>query len=525
MVFLAVSAVDADSEHLEVYILTGQSNSLGTTNLEGSDFEPGVHPADSQTALFWSNVSTASSDPKHIVLYGDSGGVFSTLQMQQGDGVSPNFWGPEFGFARTFFDSGARNVAIVKLSRGGGGNSFWLPATGHMHNHLLASTSASATAQIDLALNAAQSAGHTFEVKGFMYLQGESNNAIEAGEADVRLQSLVTDVRSHINANYSNAAESMYTVVAEPAASQSTANRVTTAHLQGELGDNREDIAFFRTRDLSLKSDAIHFGRNAKLEIGRRFADAFNSQSWVEAPHRLGGYSASEGSVNAIPHPIAQGLIETGAQVPGVTMQEINDGGTPAWRILDNSRNANPGYRDTLGAVDFQEMFSQGWVLTATAKVVRGGGLVLWGVDTANDPGWGVAGTNGNLNGFKLQRVNGDELEVALWSGATPVNLGPGSADHYHTLELRGAAESSLFDFYIDGELQSADLDLTSGEGLAGFQNSLVFNSGSVGGTGLDVYWSEVSLHVVPEPSSCWLGATSFILAMLIHKLATRKSL
>ena len=166
----------------------------------------------------------------------------------------------------------------------------------------------------------------------------------------------------------------------------------------------------------------------------------------------------------------------------------------------------------SLVSSDFQQMFDRGWKFRATAKVISGSGLASWSVSgVSNDPGWGIASGNGNMNGFQLARVNGDELQVSLWSGQTPVNLGPGSAEEFHTIELRGIARSSKFDFYIDGQLRSAGNDLTNGPGLVGFQNALTFNSGSIGGTGMDVYWNEVSLTAIPEPTSAvlswiWIG-------------------
>ncbi|MCA9240492.1 MAG: hypothetical protein KDA37_09845, partial [Planctomycetales bacterium] len=461
-----------------------------------------------------SNVNAANSVyPAN--LYGDSTGLFTTLQVQQGDGsANPTFWGPEFGFARTMGASGETNIMVIKASRGGGGNGLWdketfegNSASGHMWGHLR-DTVDTALAQIP--------AGDSFEIKGFLHLQGESNSTAEAAAADARLQNLIDNLKRHINANYSNAAAGMYSVVGEIAASQSSSSRVTTTVLQEALGDSSSQIAFVRTRDLPLKSDGIHFGGSQKLEIGRRFADAFLSQGWTENPSLLAGYSAGAGSVNAIPHPIAQGLRELGAQVPGVTMEGIDDAGTPAWRMLDDSRNINPEYRREFGPGDFQEMFLKGWVFKATARVIRGGGLALWGVNTDTDQGWGVNGPSGSLNGFQFERVNGDELQVGLWLSETQVNLGPGSADQYHTFELRGAAGSSLFDFYIDGALQTAGVDLTSGPGQSGYQDALVFSTGSTPGSGLEVYWKEVSLSVTPEPSGASLltSLTAFIASL-----------
>lgn len=490
--------------------MTGQSNSLGTTNLEGAAFDPGFHPADTSTDFFWSNASTSSSNSNNIILYGDSGGAITTLQMQQGAGPSPNFWGPEFGLARTLFDSGDSGVMVIKASRGGGGNGFWLPNTGHMYNHLLS--------QIDAGLTAVQQAGHTFDVRGFLYLQGESNGGGEAAAAGARLQTLINNVQSHINAGYANAAADMYSVVGEIAASSSNANRALTTTQQLELANASEAISFIATSDLPIKRDGIHFGRDPKLEIGRRYGDAFNSRSWVEDPKRLAGYSANFGSLTAIPHPIAQGLAGGGTAAPAVALEPINDDGIPAWRMVDNNpRSSNPSYRQSLDSEGYQQMFDQGWVFRATAKVISEGGLAFWSISQDADPGWGLTEAQ-TMNGFELSRVNGDELEVGLILGQTAINLGPGSADKYHTFELRGTAGTSLFDFYINGALQFPGNDLTTTAGVTGFDNSMAFTSGLGAATGVEVYWNEVTLLAVPEPTTLLLFGPGLCASVLFRR-------
>ena len=256
----------AQAEHLNIYVLTGQSNSLGTTELEGDAYGPGQHPADNNTHFFWSNPSAiGSADPDKIVLLGDSGGMIQSLQMQQGRDVNPTFWGPEFGLARTLHDAAVPNVMVVKVSRGGGGNGYWRPEHGHMANHLLT--------QIDKSLAAAVTAGHTFQVRGFLYLQGESNSAVEADVADKRFLELRDAVIARINSAHTGAADDMHAVIAEVAAS-STGSRVTTTKLQRSLAQTHPAISFVDTHDLPLKSDKLHFGRDSKLQIGQRFASA-----------------------------------------------------------------------------------------------------------------------------------------------------------------------------------------------------------------------------------------------------------
>lgn len=482
---------------LQVYLFTGQSNSLGTTSSSEMLLSPGADPADASTLFFWSNVlSTNTVYPP--LLYGTSGGLWTSLQTQQGDAAAnPTFWGPEFGFARTMNQAGVSDVMVIKASRGGGPNTLWDESTfeanndaGHMWGHLR-DTVMAGLAQVG--------GGEPFQVKGFLYLQGESNSASDAAVADARLADLVANLKSLIESTYPGTTSGMYTVVAEIAASQSSAVFQTTTNQQRELAQGSGEVGFFGTSDLPLKADGIHFGGNEKLEIGYRFADAFNSQGWVEHPDLLGGYSADPGSLDAIPHPIAQGLAEAG-NLAGVTMEALNDNGMAAWRIFDDSAASNPEYRQALVNDDFQAMFDTGWVFTTRAKVASGGGLALWSLTSANDPGWAVSSPR-TINGFQLSRVNGDELTVTLWNNQSTVNLGAGSADMFHVLEMRGAAGSSFFDFYIDGQLEVAGLDLRDGVGLAGFDDIIVFNSGSTGGVGRDVYWNQVSLRAVPEPS------------------------
>lgn len=508
---------------LDVYLLTGQSNSLGTTELEGStpaQYGPGSDPADPATQFFWSNVDgTNTLYPP--TLYGNSAGVVTTLQMQQGDANNPAFWGPEFGFARTMAAVGASHLMVVKTSRGGGGNTWWDQSafdanhnSGHMWGQLRDT--------VDAALTAAQNAGYQVRVRGLLYLQGESNSSAEAAVADGRLSSLVANLQQHINTNYSNAASGMKTVVGEIAVSSSNASRITTTNLQRSLADSRDDVAFIQTHDQALKSDNLHFGRDAKLAIGQRFADAFLDLQSRPASI-LARYAADLAAPTAVPHPSTQGWTEIGATT-GVTLEGVTDGSTRAWRILDNATNSNPAYYQPLRSQDYQQMFDRGWTFRARTKVVSGGGLALWSVTAAHAPaGWNIAAGPGNMNGFEIARVGSDEFQVKLWSdqAGTTVNLGPGSADQFHTLELVGRAGSNAFDFLVDGQFRFAS-SITNGTGLGGFEDRALWNSGSTGGTGLNVIWNEVSLRTVPEPTASAL-LTAALLGFLAYVWQRRR--
>ncbi|MFN3166211.1 MAG: sialate O-acetylesterase [Phycisphaeraceae bacterium] len=279
-VAVLAAAPTGHAGHFDVYILTGQSNALGTTALENADpdaYGPGEHAADTHTLLFWSNVkSTNAAYPP--ALYGDSDAALSTLAPQQGDGgANPVFWGPEFGFARTLYDAdledGSRDaqVLIIKATRGGGGNSLWDRDTfdsdnsgGHMWGHVRDS--------VDAGLAALAAQGHTFDVAGVLYLQGESNSSAQASVAGARLDAFYRNLQAFIHEDHPGKAHAMRLVVAEIAGIGSSTNRQRTANQHKQLAQTHADYSFVPTSDLPLKRDNIHFGNDEKREIGRRMA-------------------------------------------------------------------------------------------------------------------------------------------------------------------------------------------------------------------------------------------------------------
>lgn len=263
------------SDKTSVYILTGQSNSLGTTCLEGSDYYPPESAFDRKVRFFWSNVDESSTGhpPK---LYGSSEGKFSPLQMQQGGRENPHFWGPEFGFARSICEADMHRLVIIKASRGGGGNSYWHKQAyledagrGHMWGHLCAT--------LDQSLSSLHNNCENFLIRGLLYIQGESNSSSEAMIADTRLGELIDDLTVWLEQKYPKCTSGMRTVVGEIAASKSSHERIQTTRLQAALAEVRSDLKFVFTNDLDLKTDALHFGRDAKLEIGRRMAVAMQA--------------------------------------------------------------------------------------------------------------------------------------------------------------------------------------------------------------------------------------------------------
>lgn len=130
-----------------------------------------------------------------------------------------------------------------------------------MYAHLVATVGAATTALT--------SQGHTFEIVGLIYLQGESDTAAEAAIADTRLGELIANLRADLPN-----ATAMKAVIGGVAAAGG--NRNTVRAKQAALAEGDESISYFDNLDLQDRLyDNLHFDKEAKREIGRRYAKEF----------------------------------------------------------------------------------------------------------------------------------------------------------------------------------------------------------------------------------------------------------
>jgi sialidase-1 len=249
---------------VKVFVLTGQSNSLGTTeDPKEADITPGTDPLDEGIPFFWANRSTRAGDGP-AMLYGDSGGNIVTLRAQQGEGVDPLFWGPEIGFSRALAAAGRQDFMIVKASRGGGGNGYWLKGNSddHMYRHV-----------VETVRQAVQALppGTDFEICALLYVQGESDHAVEAAAASERLRALAANLRQDLP----NAA-GMRVLIGGIALGGKNQDIVRAQ--QSALPAADPTFRYIDTLDLrAQRYDNAHFSKPAKLELGQRLAKA-----WLE---------------------------------------------------------------------------------------------------------------------------------------------------------------------------------------------------------------------------------------------------
>ena len=333
------SIVVASGKHYKLFVLTGQSNSLGTTAGGEADPTSGSDPADQHVKFFWHNVVDAAES------LGDSGGVWTSLQDQQGGKypVSATHWGPEINFARTIYRAGVRDFGIIKASRGGGGNTNWSKSSGgHMYSHVKAT--------VDAATAALVAAGDSFDIVGFLYVQGESDSGAEAGISDGRLDELISNLRADLTK-----ASSMHAVIGGIGAAGG--NRNTVREKQADLADRDATIGYFENLDLQGQLyDNLHFDKDAKLTIGKRFAGSF-LKAGVVAPDYgklvFVGDSITQGGLGypSYRYEVFKHLVDAGAGYTfagSVTGAYQNNGGsTPSYlgNFFLNSHEGHFGWR------------------------------------------------------------------------------------------------------------------------------------------------------------------------------------
>lgn len=249
---------------LHVYVLTGQSNSLGA--IKGNPAAPArMFPAPERFRFWQANFGGYNRvEPPHIPHW-------EKVRPQR---AAQEVMGPEYGFAQAMEAADpwpGDGLALVKASRDGGGNSHWQPGGGAY----TAVTNAVASALAAVPKGAFEK----IRLEALLYLQGESDKGAEVTAAPERFSSLLSNLRRDLPVLTGADASAMKAILGEPAhwhGRDTTVRGATTRNGLKALADVREDIGWVPTRDLPKipKGDAmgVHYDGDAQLTIGRRFA-------------------------------------------------------------------------------------------------------------------------------------------------------------------------------------------------------------------------------------------------------------
>ncbi len=316
---------------LDVFVLTGQSNSLGTVDPRDIR-EPGPIEShqDPQVPFFWSNRSTRAGDG-NSTLIGNSGGKFVSLRAQQGEGSNPVFWGPEIGFSRSLIDAGHQDFAIIKASRGGGGNRFWSKGSedDHMYQHVLQTVADAVRVIPD---------GRRYRIRAILYVQGESDSEMESQVSGDRLESLIANLRRDLP--YAADAQLLVGGIA------AIGNRRDVVRSgQAAAAERNSAVEYVNNADLrSHLYDGLHFNSAAKLTVGQRLAQRWidiseSRTSTLQLPQVFGSHMVLQAQASlpiwGIARPASQVTVQLGAETLKTTADSSGH-----WKVLFAPRAA-----------------------------------------------------------------------------------------------------------------------------------------------------------------------------------------
>jgi hypothetical protein len=261
------------ADHYRVYLLGGQSN--GNGRADASELTAPLDAPQSDVRFYWHK----TQDTPNGNLIQDT---WVDLQEGSGHGINnPSShdveFGPELTFGRDMADANPTvNIAIIKYTHGGSNlHTQWLASkttTGPMYDTFLATVQA--------GLSALTTAGHSYEMGGMLWVQGESDTSgANATNYAANLTNLIERVRADVGGArpggytlpflISGLSDSQYGSAITTPGSGSYIVRQT----QESVAATQRQTAFVNTDGfLTYTNGTIHFNATGQMALGQACA-------------------------------------------------------------------------------------------------------------------------------------------------------------------------------------------------------------------------------------------------------------
>jgi arylsulfatase A-like enzyme len=267
-VLLAVLALAGSlhAEHYQVYLLGGQSNANGRA--DAAQLTTPLSTPQTDVRFYWHRSQTVSN-VGHI-----PEDTWTDLAPGSGHGNGAPVYAKEFGsevsFGRAMADAKpTRKIAIIKYSHGGTNlHTDW--AAGGIRYTTFVST-------VQTALSALTTEGHTYELSGMLWQQGEADASGTATDADnyqTNLTSLISRIRTDLNGgvpfsfvlgSLSNSQFGDITTVGS--------NSYKVRQAQEAVAAADPTVGIVITDGYSTRvGDTIHFNHDAQVTLGQSYA-------------------------------------------------------------------------------------------------------------------------------------------------------------------------------------------------------------------------------------------------------------
>jgi hypothetical protein len=261
---LFAAAGPVSAAHYQVYLLGGQSN--GNGRADAAQLTSPLNVAQADVRFYWHRTQSADNvghllEDQWVDLAPGSG-------HGTGTPVYPIEFGSEVSFGRAMADAKpTEDIAIIKYTHGGTTLYNNWSATGTQYITFVSTVQA--------ALSSLTTAGHTYELRGMLWVQGEtdSNNATGSDNYQTNLTNLISRVRTDLNGGQA------FPFVLSTISNSQYAN-ITTAgsgpykvrQAQEAVASADASVGIVITDGYSVRSDVIHFDHTAMVSLGQSFA-------------------------------------------------------------------------------------------------------------------------------------------------------------------------------------------------------------------------------------------------------------
>lgn len=254
------------AEHYLVYLIGGQSNANGRGDAAQLT-EPLASPQ--KDVRFYWHRSQKTTNVGHI-----PENQWTDLAPGSGHGITqpvyPKEFGPELSFGRALADAHPEfKIAIVKYTVGGSNLSKQWSQNGGLYQTFVKTTRT--------ALSALTQAGHTYELRGMIWQQGESDTTDKtSANYEKNLTALIQRVREDLFEG-----KSAPFSIGGLSASQNDDIKVSgtgwfvVRKAQETLAKTLPGVAFVNTDGFGTRpGDRIHFNHDGQIALGKAHAKA-----------------------------------------------------------------------------------------------------------------------------------------------------------------------------------------------------------------------------------------------------------
>ncbi|MEM9345947.1 MAG: sialate O-acetylesterase [Planctomycetota bacterium] len=240
------------ADHVKVILLGGQSN------MDGRGGSGGLPQA-------------LKSPQNDVRFYYRGNPSLTTLRPGSGDD-----FGPEVQFGRNVADEfSSDNFALIKHAVGGTDlDTDWAPNNGGTYNAFRNTVNAGLTALTD--------AGHTYEIVGMLWAQGETDakDGRTTAQYEADLNAFIGDIRTRYG-------EDLPFFLSRLSSGQTDvpANGLTQIRAaQNNVAANDSNAYLIDTDGFGLKDDDLHFNAAGQVELGEAFGNTFINAINVPEP-------------------------------------------------------------------------------------------------------------------------------------------------------------------------------------------------------------------------------------------------